>query len=65
MKNLLAPKLRFKEFKGGWTKRKLADVSIFLDGKRKPIKESDRAKMRGQLEELETPMNILMTEVTY
>lgn len=42
------PKLRFKEFKGGWIKKKLSEVSVFLDGKRKPIKESDRAKMRGQ-----------------
>ncbi|MBX2915222.1 MAG: restriction endonuclease subunit S [Cyclobacteriaceae bacterium] len=43
-----APKLRFKEFKSGWINKKLSDVSVFLDGKRKPIKESDRAKMRGQ-----------------
>src|SRR5690348_5308875 len=41
------PKLRFKEFKEKWTKKKLSDVSVFLDGKRKPIKESERAKMRG------------------
>jgi hypothetical protein len=39
----LVPKLRFKEFSGEWEERKLGGVVKFLDGKRKPIKESDRA----------------------
>lgn len=41
------PKLRFKEFKDKWLNRTLSDVADFLDGRRKPIKESERAKMRG------------------
>lgn len=31
-----------------WTIKPLEDLVIFLDGKRKPIKESDRAKMQGE-----------------
>jgi len=42
------PKLRFGEFSGEWEEKKLEDVSKFYDGKRKPIKSSDRAKMQGQ-----------------
>jgi type I restriction enzyme S subunit len=44
----LVPKLRFKEFSGEWEERKLGGVVKFLDGKRKPIKESDRANMQGE-----------------
>ena len=31
-----------------WDVKPLGNVVDFLDGKRKPIKDSDRAKMRGQ-----------------
>ncbi len=31
-----------------WEVKKLRDVADFLDGRRKPVKESDRAKMRGE-----------------
>lgn len=41
------PVLRFSEFDGGWEEKKLGDISEFLDGKRKPIKESDRLKIKG------------------
>jgi type I restriction enzyme S subunit len=44
----LVPALRFKEFEGDWEKRKLGEVSNFLDGRRKPIKSGDRAKMQGE-----------------
>lgn len=46
--NLHQPKLRFKEFDGDWEVKKLGDISIFFDGKRKPIKESDRNKIKGK-----------------
>lgn len=41
-----APKRRFKEFlnAGDWEQRKLGDIVDFLDGQRKPLKESDRIK---------------------
>lgn len=32
-----------------WDVRALGDVVIFLDGKRKPVKDSDRSKMRGTI----------------
>jgi type I restriction enzyme S subunit len=48
MMSRLVPKLRFKEFSGEWEERKLGGVVKFLDGKRKPIKESDRANMQGE-----------------
>jgi len=40
------PKRRFKEFlnAGDWEQRKLGDTVDFLDGQRKPLKESDRIK---------------------
>jgi len=41
------PVLRFPEFSGEWEKKKLSEVSKFLDGRRKPIKESDRSKIKG------------------
>ena len=44
---LLVPKLRFKEFNNQWNKYKLEELVIFLDGQRKPIKDSDRNKFRG------------------
>ena len=46
-KKQLVPKLRFKEFDSTWEKKKVADVSVFFDGRRKPIKSEDRAKMKG------------------
>ena len=45
--NLLVPKLRFKEFNNQWNTYKLEELVIFLDGQRKPIKDSDRNKFRG------------------
>ncbi|MCK5509506.1 MAG: restriction endonuclease subunit S [Desulfobacterales bacterium] len=44
------PKLRFPEFRdaGEWEEKRLGQVVKFLDGQRKPIKESDRASMQGQ-----------------
>jgi type I restriction enzyme S subunit len=42
------PELRFLEYNGKWEIKKLAEISSFLDGRRKPIKESDRAKMKGE-----------------
>jgi restriction endonuclease S subunit len=64
MQQLLTGKTRLPEFGKGtkqtykqtevgmmpddWEGKKLRDVVDFLDGRRKPIKESDRAKMRGQ-----------------
>ena len=40
------PKRRFKEFlnAGDWEQCKLGDIVDFLDGQRKPLKESDRIK---------------------
>ncbi len=48
MNSKLVPKLRFKEFSGEWEEKKLGEVINFFDGKRKPIKESDRANMQGE-----------------
>ena len=41
-----APKRRFKEFlnAGDWEQRKLGNIVDFLDGQRKPLKESERTK---------------------
>ncbi len=45
------PALRFKDETGQdfpeWGIAPLGAVAQFLDGKRKPIKESDRAKIKG------------------
>ena len=38
------PKLRFPGFTEDWEQRKLGDIVDFLDGQRKPLKESDRIK---------------------
>ena len=38
------PKLRFPGFTEDWEQRKLRDIVDFLDGQRKPLKESDRIK---------------------
>ena len=38
------PKRRFKGFTDAWEQRKLGDIVDFLDGQRKPLKESDRIK---------------------
>ena len=38
---------RHIELPSGWEMKELIDAVDFLDGKRKPIKDSDRAKMKG------------------
>lgn len=38
------PKLRFPGFTEDWEQRKLGNIVDFLDGQRKPLKESDRIK---------------------
>src|SRR3712207_7823092 len=45
--NKNVPALRFPEFIEDWNEKKLEDVSVFLDGRRKPIKEAD-AKIRSE-----------------
>ncbi|MDO7174157.1 restriction endonuclease subunit S [Mariniflexile sp. AS56] len=47
MEKQLTPQLRFTEFEDEWNKKKLIDVAVFLDHKRKPIKSADRAKTQG------------------
>jgi len=49
-KKSVVPCLRFPEFRdaGEWDEKPLGQVVRFLDGQRKPIKESDRAFMQGQ-----------------
>lgn len=42
--NKKTPKLRFQGFTDDWEQRKLGDIVDFLDGQRKPLKESDRIK---------------------
>jgi restriction endonuclease S subunit len=44
----------FKQTEAGiipqdWSLRQLGDVVTFLDGKRRPVKDADRAKMRGSI----------------
>lgn len=41
------PELRFPEFEGEWEEKKLGDIVKFLDGKRIPLKDSDRKKRSG------------------
>jgi type I restriction enzyme S subunit len=48
MQQLLTGKKRLPGFGGAWEMKILNEVVDFLDGKRRPIKDSDRAKMRGQ-----------------
>ena len=38
------PKLRFPGFTEDWEQRKLGNIVDFLDGQRKPLKESERTK---------------------
>lgn len=38
------PKRRFKGFTDSWEQRKLGNIVDFLDGQRKPLKESERTK---------------------
>ena len=51
MQQLFSGKLRFKDEYGKafpkWEEKRLGDISIFLDGKRKPIKGQDRVQMQG------------------
>ena len=50
MQQLLTGKKRFKEFEGEeWKEMKLGKVCKFFDEQRKPIKQEDRAKMRGKI----------------
>jgi type I restriction enzyme, S subunit len=48
MQQLLTGKTRLEGFSGEWEVKTLNDVAVFLDGARRPIKDSDRAKMRGE-----------------
>ena len=52
MQQLFSGKLRFKDENGKafpkWEEKRLGDVSVFLDGRRKPIKSQDRAQMKGE-----------------
>jgi type I restriction enzyme S subunit len=43
------PKLRFPNFMGEWEEKWLGDVSKFFDGKRVPLKSSDRQKRSGNI----------------
>ena len=47
MHELLTGQRRLPGFAGEWAVKMLGEVVDFLDGKRKPIKDSDRAKMQG------------------
>jgi|688.fasta_scaffold177089_2 type I restriction enzyme S subunit len=47
MQELLTGQRRLPGFAGEWEVKTLGEVVDFLDGKRKPIKDSDRAKMQG------------------
>ena len=47
MENKMQPKLRFPEFSGEWENNVLGKLVNFLDGKRKPLKDSDRASIKG------------------
>lgn len=47
------PKLRFKDDDGRefpeWEVKLLGEISKFLDGRRRPIKKSDRSKIKGHI----------------
>lgn len=44
---MAVPKLRFKNYKDSWSEKPLGEIVTFLDGKRKPIKQSDRSLIQG------------------
>ncbi|MFC4269303.1 restriction endonuclease subunit S [Polaribacter marinivivus] len=44
----LIPKLRFKEFEGEWHKKKLRNISSFLDSKRIPLSQTERKTKKGK-----------------
>ena len=48
--NSLVPRLRFPEFNNTkeWEVKKLGDICTFLDNKRIPLKDSERAKIHGR-----------------
>lgn len=52
MQQIFSQQLRFKDANGNsfadWEEKKLKNVSIFLDEKRKPIKSSERSKIKGK-----------------
>lgn len=41
------PELRFPEFEGKWEEKKLGQISKFLDSKRIPLSQAERAKRQG------------------
>jgi type I restriction enzyme, S subunit len=47
MQELLTGKRRLPGFSGEWEVKALAEVVDFLDGRRRPVKDSDRIKMQG------------------
>ena len=47
-KTKLIPKLRFKEFDDDWMKKKLRNVSDFLDSKRIPLSQTERKTKKGK-----------------
>ncbi|MEZ4922167.1 MAG: restriction endonuclease subunit S [Crocinitomicaceae bacterium] len=44
----MVPELRFPEFDGEWTKKKVKDLAKFLDSKRVPLSQSDRVNRQGE-----------------
>ena len=48
IKTKLIPKLRFKEFEDEWEKKKIRNVSSFLDSKRIPLSQSERKTKKGK-----------------
>jgi type I restriction enzyme S subunit len=51
MQQIFSQQIRFKDENGkdfrDWEEKKLGEVSVFLDGRRRAIKSSDRTKMKG------------------
>ncbi len=47
MQQLLTGQTRLPGFSSEWEAKRLGDVVDFLDGSRRPVKDADRAKMRG------------------
>jgi type I restriction enzyme S subunit len=49
MQQLLTGQTRLPGFTGEWEVKTLHEVVDFLDGRRRPVKDSDRAKMQGDI----------------